>query len=97
MGLTGRQKRYLKGLAHHRKAAVTIGARGLSEAVLEEIRKALGHHELLKIKLPPVSRSERAQLMESICKATGSEVVQVVGRTGVVFAAAEPPRIVLPG
>lgn len=40
----------LKARAHHLKPVVTIGAAGLSEAVLMELGLALDHHELIKVK-----------------------------------------------
>ena len=96
MNLTGKQKRYLKGLAHHRKAVVTIGSKGITDNVLHEVEEALVHHELVKIKLPALANDERKRLMDSICTATGAETIQGIGRIGIFFRAADPPQITLP-
>lgn len=96
MRISGKQKRYLKGLAHSRKAVVTIGSKGLVDSVLTEIDEALARHELLKIKLPALSREDREQLLASICNATGSDQVQTIGRVCILFRAADPSRIDLP-
>ena len=96
MSISGKQKRYLKGLAHSRKVVVSIGGKGLVDSVVTEIDEALTHHELLKIKLPVLSRQDREQLLASICEATGSDQVQTIGRVGVLFRAADPSRIDLP-
>lgn len=94
--LTGSQKRYLRGLAHHRKPVVTVGANGLSDSVLSEIDQALTHHELLKIKLPAVDAPQRKTILDDMCAATGAERVQVIGRIGVVYRPAPEPSISFP-
>lgn len=94
--LTGSQIRYLRGLAHHRKPVVTIGANGLSESVLSEIDQALTHHELLKVKLPAVDAPQRNALLDDVCAATGAERVQAIGRVGVIYRPAPEPAITLP-
>lgn len=96
MGVSGKQKRHLRGLAHSRKPVVAVGGKGLSDAVVHEIDQALGHHELLKIKLPPLDKTERHQMLQSICGATDSELIQIIGHTAVLFRAADPSRIELP-
>jgi RNA-binding protein len=94
--LSGKQKRYLKGLAQNRKAVVTVGSKGLAESVMTEIDEALTRHELLKIKLPALPREDRERLLASICNATGADQVQSIGRVGILFRAADPPGIDLP-
>lgn len=96
MSLTPSQIKYLKGLAHHRKPVVAVGNQGLTEPVLAEIRIALKAHELLKIKLPGVERDERDSLFERICRDTGAEPVQRIGRVAVIYRRADKPKIQLP-
>ena len=59
MALNVRQRQHLKALAHHRKPVVQVGNAGITAAVIKEIELALGHHELLKIRLPGVEREAR--------------------------------------
>jgi len=94
--INGKRKRYLRGLSHDRKPVVTIGGKGLSESVSAEIEEALSFHELLKIKLPALPRQERDQLLATICSASNAEIVQTIGRVGVIYRAAEPPQIKFP-
>ena len=96
MSLTGDQKHFLRGLAHHRKPSVTVGASGLAENVVQEIRHALHHHELLKIKLPASRRDQRRRLAERICEDTGAELVQIVGRMCIIYRRGEDPGLALP-
>lgn len=96
MSLTVTQIKYLKSLAHHRKPVVTVGAAGVTEPVLAEVRTALKAHELVKIKLPAVERAARDTLLRRICRETEAEPVQHIGRMGIIYRRAAPPRIQLP-
>lgn len=96
MLLTGKQKHYLRGLAHHSKPVVIIGNAGLSEMVSNEIDQALNAHELIKIKLPGGDRNERQSLLEKICEATTAESVQSIGNIIVIYRPAKKPEISLP-
>lgn len=96
MSLTVPQIKHLKALAHHRKPVVTVGAAGVTDPVLAEIRLALKAHELVKIKLPALERGERDSLLARICRDTQAESVQHIGRMGVIYRRADKPRIQLP-
>jgi RNA-binding protein len=96
MALSAKQRKHLKGLAHHRKPVVRVGNAGVTPAVLKEIEQALGFHELLKIRLPGVERDKRHGLLERICQATGADTVQEIGRMAVVYRRAKKPRIACP-
>jgi RNA-binding protein len=94
--LNTRQRKYLKGLAHHLKPVVTIGGKGLTATVVEELETSIAHHELMKIKLPAGSRSERETLLGEACSAVHASAVTLIGRTGVLFRAAPKSRFQLP-
>ena len=96
MTLSGKQKNYLRGIAHNKNPIVTIGAKGLTEAVMQEIELALGHHELVKIKLPTNSKAEKVALLAQITGNSDSEPVQLIGRVGVIYRANDEPKITLP-
>ena len=96
MNLSGKQKNYLRGVAHKLNPVVMIGGKGLTESVLAEIENALSQHELIKIKLPSSSKSEKVAALAQITTQTSSEPVQLIGRIGVIFRAADEPKITLP-
>jgi RNA-binding protein len=96
MTLTGKQKNYLRGIAHKLNPVVMIGGKGLTDAVLAEIELALAQHELIKIKLPGNSKSEKVATMAQIASKTDSEPVQLIGRVGVLYRTGEEPKITLP-
>jgi RNA-binding protein len=95
--LTGKQKRHLRGLAHHLEAVVVVGKEGVSDAVVEAIRAALLQHELIKVRVlesAPLGRDEAGGAIE---ERVGAAIAGAVGRILVVYQRhPEEPRIVLP-
>ena len=51
--------RYLKKIAHGLRPVIQIGKRGLAEAVIQSIDKALDDHELIKIKFVDFKEKKR--------------------------------------
>ncbi|MBK1672336.1 RNA-binding protein [Ectothiorhodospira shaposhnikovii] len=80
-----RHIKHLRALAHSRKPVVSLGRNGLTEPVMEEIRKALDHHELIKIKVAIGDREQRDAAIQDICGKTGAELVQRVGFIATLF------------
>jgi len=97
MSLTGKQRNYLRGLAHHLKPVIMAGDAGVTAGVLGEINLALDHHELIKIKLRVGDKNERKAALETICAETGADAVQEIGQIAVIYKAAKEPKIKLPG
>ena len=96
MTLTGKQKNYLRGIAHNLNPVVMIGGKGLTEAVMSEIELALDQHELIKIKLPSNAKAEKVALLAQITGKSDAEPVQLIGRVGVIYRAGKEPKIALP-
>ena len=94
--LTPAQRQHLKGLAHSLSPVVIIGEKGLTEAVLKESERALKAHELIKIKAGSDEKETRNQWLEQICQALDASPVQLIGKTLVIYRAAEKPVIQLP-
>jgi RNA-binding protein len=94
--LTPAQRQYLKGLAHPLSPVVIIGEKGLSEAVVKEIDRALNAHELIKIKAGSDEKETRYQWLEEICQKVDASPVQQIGKVLVVYRPAEKPAIQLP-
>lgn len=95
--LTNEQKKYLRALAHDRKVIIRVGQNGLSENVLDELRTALDHHELVKTGIRVGDRQERDRIAAEICEITGAEIVQRIGNNVVLYRRNDrKPVIVLP-
>lgn len=95
--LSGKQRSFLRALAHPLKPVVQIGHGGLTEAVLTAIDGALHTHELIKIRVTGNEELTAADLVLEIEKHTRSQVAQVIGKTLVVYRGRKKdPVIVLP-
>ena len=96
-GLSERQRRHLRGLAHPLKPIVRIGNAGLTDAVAIETERALHDHELIKVKGPGGDRAARDALFTALAGKTRSEVVHRIGNVAVFYRArADLSRIVIP-
>ena len=95
--MTGKQRRYLRALAHRLNPTVEVGQRGVTHAVACQVDRALADHELIKVKIRrecPVDRSEAGSLLAS---GTGCEVAGMIGRVLILYRPrSEDPEIVLP-
>ncbi len=94
--LTNSQIKHLKGLAHDLKPVVMIGDKGLTDAVMEEIKIALEAHELIKVNVRAEEREERQQMIEKIIKKSQSVKVQTIGSKLVIFKRHKQPKLELP-
>ena len=83
--LTPKERQALKAQAHKLEPVVTIGGKGLTDAVVREIDFALKSHELLKIRAAAMDRHERAEAFSALCERTGAEPVQHVGKVFVIY------------
>jgi len=82
--LTGKQRRALRAKGHHMEPVVIVGQSGVTEGVISAVTQALDDHELIKVKINegPETRQEAAARM---AEGTGSELVQLLGRTALLF------------
>lgn len=96
MALTGKQARYLRGLAHHLSAVVMVGDKGVTAEVVQHVRDALESHELIKVKVADDRDGVKAAA-ENLSMATGAAVAQIIGKTVVLYKARKKkPAIKLP-
>jgi len=85
MSLTQPQKRYLRRLGHDLHPLVRTGSAGLTDGVLAELERALGDHELVKIRLLADDRAQRTAYLDRVLAATGAELVQRVGHVVLLY------------
>ncbi|HZS39481.1 MAG TPA: ribosome assembly RNA-binding protein YhbY [Polyangia bacterium] len=95
--LTGKQRHYLRGLGHHLDPIVHVGKDGLSEGVAQALDAALAQHELVKVRLGESAGVDRHEVAASLAESVSAELVQVLGRTLLLYRARpDEPAIVLP-
>ncbi len=94
--LTGKQNRYLRGLGHGLKPFVMIGKHHLSEEVVKATNEALEAHELIKVKIQEGCLEDRKVVAAELASETDSAVVQVLGKTFLLYRPSEDQIINLP-
>lgn len=78
-------KQELKARAHHLKPVVLLGAKGLTQAVIDETNIALTAHELIKVKFNGMERDDRTVAANELTAALDAELVQLIGATAVIY------------
>ena len=96
MSLSTKQNQYLRGLAHRLKPVIIIGNAGLTEAVMEEIKLAIEHHELIKVKIHADDRETRKEFCENIITECSCHHVQSIGHVAVFFKSGKNNKITIP-
>jgi RNA-binding protein len=97
MSLTGKQRRYLRGLGHSLQPVVQLGKDGVTDGVTAAVDRALEDHELIKIRIGQNALVERTSVADELAGETGSEVAQILGNTVLLYRRhPKKPKIVLP-
>ena len=94
--LIGKQKRYLRGLASCDKTIFQIGKDALSDNLIEQVDHAIEARELVKISVLKNSPVDIEETSFDLARLTDSELVQIIGRTIVLYRPSRNPKIVLP-
>lgn len=95
--LTGKQRQYLKGLAHPLSPIVRVGKGGVTEAVVAETKKSLHSHELIKVRVEIDDSTERRATAEKLATETGAHLAATIGKIAVLYRERdEDPDIELP-
>ena len=95
--ITGKQRSYLKKLAHDLDPIVFIGKNDLTENIIREIDSLLELRELVKVKIQEGSLLDAKETANEVAEILGADFVQAIGRKFVLYRRAkEEPQIVLP-
>ena len=94
--LSGKQKRYLRGLASCDKTIFQLGKDALSDNLIEQVDHAIKARELVKISVLKNSPVDIEETAFDLARLTDSELVQIIGRTIVLYRPSRNPKIVLP-
>lgn len=95
--MTSKQRAYLRGLANTLEPIVHVGKGGMADTIVKQADDALTARELIKGKVLETAPESAREAAEALAAATNAVVVQVIGRTFVLYRPApEEPKIVLP-
>jgi RNA-binding protein len=83
--MKGSERAELRAEAHHLSPTVHVGHNGLTPTLVTSLDDALRTHELVKVKLGKTSEMTTKEAAGTLAGQTGSEVVQVIGRTATFY------------
>jgi RNA-binding protein len=95
--LTPKQRQFLKGLAHPLSPVVRVGRGGLTPAVVEETKKSIQAHELIKVRIDVDDGDSRREIAEELARAVDAELAGTIGKLAILYRRRdENPKIKLP-
>jgi RNA-binding protein len=95
--LTGKQKRFLRGLGHALDPIVHVGKAGITEGLVRAVDRALVDHELIKLRVLEEAPVDRKHVADELATQACAAVVQILGRNVLLYRPRpEEPGIVLP-
>lgn len=95
--LTGKQRAYLRSLAHDIDPIFQIGKYGIEENFLIQVSQALEARELIKIKVLENSGLGTREASDLICAKLKCEGIQAIGNKMVLYKKSKKkPKIEIP-
>ena len=83
--MTPKEKKRLRGIAHHLNPVVTLGDQGVTDAVVGETERALSDHELIKTRVNMLDRDARKSAGNELADRTGATIIQIIGKVWVLY------------
>lgn len=83
--LTGKQKRYLRSMAHGIQPIFQVGKGGTNDQLIRHIEEALERRELIKVSVLNNNLDEPKDIAEELVDGAGAELVQVIGRQIILY------------
>ncbi|WP_435924712.1 ribosome assembly RNA-binding protein YhbY [Paenibacillus sp. DYY-L-2] len=83
--LTGKQKRFLRSQAHHLQPIFQVGKGGTNDQIIRHISEALERRELIKVSVLNNNLDDPQEIAEELASGAGAELVQLIGRTIVLY------------
>ena len=93
--LNNKQKRQLKSLGNTLRPLFNVGKDGISVNLIETLEDSLRAHELVKISVLKTCTTPVMEIARDIVSMTHSELVQVIGRTILIYKQSDKKKIQL--
>lgn len=84
MLLNGKEKKYLKGLAHSLEAAVFLGTNGVNASFISSLNENLKSNELVKVKFIKF-KDEKKFLAKDIETKSKAQIVGLIGNVLILY------------
>ena len=83
--ITSSARREYRKIGHHLRPIVTVGNSGITAGVVEEMRRALTDHELIKVKLNIEKKSMRAREVKNLSTTLEAHFIQLIGKNALLY------------
>lgn len=83
--LNSKQRARLRGMANDYDALFQIGKGGINDNIIKQTADALEARELIKLSVLETAQITARECADTLSAATGSDVVQVIGRRFVLY------------
>jgi RNA-binding protein len=84
--LSGECRRDLTAKAHSLEPGINVGAKGLTDAVVAQVRQALSRHELVKVRIRVDSVDEVDAAGKDLARRVPCHLVKRVGKVVILYA-----------
>ena len=78
-------RRKYRQIGHHLRPIVTVGNSGITGGVIDEMKRALHDHELIKVKLNIEKKTERDREVRSLSFALDAHFIQLIGKNALLY------------
>ena len=83
--ITSSTRKKYRQIGHHLRPIVTVGNLGITKGLIEETRRALRDHELIKVKLNIEKKTERDREVKSLSLALEAHFIQLIGKNALLY------------
>ncbi|SFE21506.1 RNA-binding protein [Paenibacillus algorifonticola] len=90
--LTGKQKRYLRAMAHHLQPIFQVGKGGTNDHLIRHINESIELRELIKLSVLNNCMDDPKEIGVEVAAAAKAELVQVIGKTIVLYKRASEEK-----
>lgn len=93
--ITGKQRAYLKQLAHDEKPIINIGKNSISDELINAIDEAIEKRELIKIKILNNNLDDANYIIETILEKLNAEFVSHIGNIFTIYRQSKEKKIII--
>ena len=93
--LNSRHRAQLRGLANQLDTIFQVGKSGIGDQLIKQVSEALEARELIKLRVLETSPVTSREAADEIAKATGADVVQVIGYRFVLYKESEEHKAIV--
>ena len=92
--LTGKQRSFLKKIAHDLEPTVYIGKAGLTENIKKELEIGFETREIVKVKIQEGCLLDPKETANELAEELGAEFVQAIGRKFTLYRESKDNKVI---